>query len=375
MGVLGPAQTNPSDDRRACDQMARNSRGRLSYIQEWEFGVMQDPSRDKSLGEYLFPDRQATFREVVKQLSAAETGPPADNMMTNEDSFTRVAVRLAGRAPQHTVYLGVGPDQNFSLIAHARPDLAFVIDYRRRNVLLHLLHKALFALSEDRQAYLSRLTARQVVGRPADLADAFAAVPLDRAKLDATIGEVADQLRSLDLLTPTDLSEIATMQARLAGPGVEYRFLALKIYPTLKTLMSMPGHMLWEEALYQRVRSLQKADRVLPIVADFSDSQAFSRLGPWLTKHGLSVGVIYVSDVEFFLLRSAKWQSYIENLGRIAWHPEALIVRTSTREIDHPQRVRGDSSTTTVGSMAEFLSAARMGKIRSVDDLFHTPGG
>ena len=45
------------------------------------------------------------------------------------------------------VYLGVGPDQNFTYIAHARPDLSLIVDYRRRNALLHLLHKALFGLA------------------------------------------------------------------------------------------------------------------------------------------------------------------------------------------------------------------------------------
>jgi hypothetical protein len=42
---------------------------------------------------------------------------------------------LAGRG----VYVGVGPDQNFSDIAHLRPSLAIVIDIRRENLLLHLL--------------------------------------------------------------------------------------------------------------------------------------------------------------------------------------------------------------------------------------------
>ncbi len=44
------------------------------------------------------------------------------------------------------------------------------MDYRRRNLLLHLVHKALFMLSLDRVAYLSRLTART----PGRLADNFA---------------------------------------------------------------------------------------------------------------------------------------------------------------------------------------------------------
>ena len=48
------------------------------------------------------------------------------------------------------MYLGVGPDQNFSYIAHVRPSLAILIDIRRDNLLLHLLFKALFAEARSR---------------------------------------------------------------------------------------------------------------------------------------------------------------------------------------------------------------------------------
>ena len=55
------------------------------------------------------------------------------------------AARLTGGA-----YIGVGPDQNFSYIAQVRPDIAFIVDIRRDNLLLHLLFKALFSLSDTR---------------------------------------------------------------------------------------------------------------------------------------------------------------------------------------------------------------------------------
>ena len=36
-----------------------------------------------------------SFARVVKELSDPETGPPADNLISNEDSFPRVATELA----------------------------------------------------------------------------------------------------------------------------------------------------------------------------------------------------------------------------------------------------------------------------------------
>ena len=60
------------------------------------------------------------------------------------------------------VYIGVGPDQNFSYIAAVRPSVAFIIDVRRDNMLLHLLFKALFQLTRTRVEYLALLFGRPV---------------------------------------------------------------------------------------------------------------------------------------------------------------------------------------------------------------------
>jgi len=46
------------------------------------------------------------------------------------------------------VYLGVGPNQNFTYIAKVQPRYAFIIDIRRQNFLEHLLFKALLPLRE-----------------------------------------------------------------------------------------------------------------------------------------------------------------------------------------------------------------------------------
>ena len=72
------------------------------------------------------------------------------------------------RAQRGGVYVGVGPDQNFSYIALARPEIAFLVDIRRGNLLLHLLFRAVFEESRNRLEYLSLLLGRQP---PADLAE------------------------------------------------------------------------------------------------------------------------------------------------------------------------------------------------------------
>ncbi len=67
------------------------------------------------------------------------------------------------RAAQRTtktggVYLGVGPDQNFTYIVALKPKIAFIFDIRRQNMLTHLMYKALHrAVDGSRRLHLASL--------------------------------------------------------------------------------------------------------------------------------------------------------------------------------------------------------------------------
>ena len=139
------------------------------------------------------------------------------------------------------------------------------------------------------------------------------------------------------------------------------RFLALRMYPTygqmLITLDRDGGaaHWLSSEETYQVVRTSHLDDRILPVVADFAGTKAFTRLARWLRERRFQVGLLYISDVEFFLLRSKKFPAYLANLDQLPWAEGALLVRTSTREISHSERVKGDSGTTIAVDVQRFL--------------------
>ncbi len=323
-----------------------------------------------------------SFARLVIDLSDPETGPHADNLISNEDSFPRVGPDLARVAPPGSVYLGVGPDQNLTYIANTRPQFAFILDHRRRNLLVHLLHKALMTLAPDRVAYLSLLTARDPT-RPltpnssaAEIVAAFGLAALDRARLVKAIADVAATLRPLGVVADSEWADLATIQSKLAGPGLEARFLALKMYPTFGQLIlatsraNTPAHFLADESLYRVVRDLERVDRVIPLVGDLAGPTALPRLGDYLRRSRLNLGVIYVSDVESFLFQSGKFAAYVANLARLPWAEGAVIVRTSTREIVSRERVRGDSSTTIIRPVARFIDEARAGRITSRDKLF-----
>src|SRR5215831_2340876 len=124
-----------------------------------------------------------------------------DNLLSNENGLSAAATALSMRPKRSGVYLGVGPEQNFTYIAAMRPRIAFVTDIRRGNMLLHLMYKALFETTANRADFVALLFNRK---RPAglttrstaaDLMDAYLrAEPTDDASFNTNLKSIADQL-------------------------------------------------------------------------------------------------------------------------------------------------------------------------------------
>src|SRR5207237_9791749 len=103
----------------------------------------------------------------------------SDNFISNETSYLHVIDDLHQRVKLGGIYLGVGPDQNFSYIVHTRPMLAIITDIRRQNMLEHLWFKALFAVAANRVEYLSLMLSREP----------------PRVKADASFQQILDTVR------------------------------------------------------------------------------------------------------------------------------------------------------------------------------------
>ena len=93
-------------------------------------------------------DRQ--FWELSRDSSEVDGVFRSDNLLSNETRFQSVIPELLKTAKQGRVYLGVGPEQNFTYIAALKPAMAIIIDIRHGNLDVHLMYKALFELSTDR---------------------------------------------------------------------------------------------------------------------------------------------------------------------------------------------------------------------------------
>src|SRR5438093_10829488 len=101
------------------------------------------------------------FWSLSKDLSEEDGFFRSDNLLSNESSFQYIIPELVKAAKQGRVYLGVGPEQNFTYIAALKPVMAFIIDIRHGNLDVHLMYKALFELSKDRAEFVSWLLSRK----------------------------------------------------------------------------------------------------------------------------------------------------------------------------------------------------------------------
>lgn len=104
--------------------------------------------------------QETAFGALVNRLSEPGGYFDSDNLVSNETSYLHVLGALRREGVRGGAYLGVGPEQNFSYLAEIEPAIAFIVDIRRDNLLLHLLLKAIFAAAHNRLDYLALLYGR-----------------------------------------------------------------------------------------------------------------------------------------------------------------------------------------------------------------------
>src|SRR5688572_14590031 len=108
----------------------------------------------------------AEFWRLVTEFSEPNGPYPFENYVGNEVMLQRVIPAARKHTKLGGVYIGVGPEQNFTYALALEAKMAFVVDIRRQNMLTLLLHKALFEMADNRADFMSQLFSRR---RPPDL--------------------------------------------------------------------------------------------------------------------------------------------------------------------------------------------------------------
>jgi hypothetical protein len=293
------------------------------------------------------------FWGLVESLSEpAGTFPLSDNLVSNEPSFAQSVRDLR---PAGGVYVGVGPEQNFSYIARLRPSMAFIIDIRRENRNLHLMYKALFELSTDRADFVSRLFSKP---RPANLTDrstvtdlftAYARVRADDDLYRANAEAIREHLTGTRgfALSANDLQELERIYVAFyrGGPGLRYATGSRGFagrgnrgFPTFEELMMQTdwqgesrGYLAAEEE-YQFIRGLQERNLIVPVVGNFAGPKALRAVGQYIRRRGATVSAFYVSNVEQYLFQDGVWHDFAANVAALPLDARSTFIRSvSTR--------------------------------------------
>src|SRR5437660_4017191 len=140
------------------------------------------------------------FWQMIVDFSEPDGYFRSDNFVSNETGYQSVIPMLHRRLQPGGVYLGVGPEQNFTYIAALQPKMAFVVDIRRQNMIEHLIYKAIFETSSSRVDFLSRLFSRKAPenlnekSTAKQLFQAFRSVPPDADLYRENLRAVKDRL-------------------------------------------------------------------------------------------------------------------------------------------------------------------------------------
>lgn len=275
----------------------------------------------------------------------------SDNLLSNELWLQYVIPDLVKRTRPGGVYMGVGPEQNYTYIAATRPKMVFLPDIRRGNMDLQLMYKAIFELSPSRADFVSMLFCRK---RPEGLTaqstareifDAFDQVPTGPDAL------YADNLKKMDddltvthhlPLSKNDLDGIEYVYDKFYafGPQINYGssqgngFRGRGAFTTYEALMNatdaagIDRSYLATEDNFKVLKELEERNLMVPVVGDLSGPKAVRGIAKYLKDHGATVSAFYLSNVEQYLQRSGTTNKFLCNVAALPLDEQSTFIRS-----------------------------------------------
>ena len=299
----------------------------------------------------------AEYWKIVSDFSEPSGYFQYEIVTSNETSYQSVLPDLMKTPRSGGAYLGVGPEQNFTYIAALQPKIAFIIDIRRDMLLEHLMYKAVFEMSADRVEFVSNLFSRK---RPTQLSldasvqtifEAYARVPADRTLAEEHLKDILTRLKTTHqfALTTEDEARIRMIYMDFLREGV-ISFSSSFMSPGYAALMTMTDRSgknwsyLASKENYERVRTMQQKNLIVPLVGDFAGPKAIRMAGQYLKDHGITVNAFYISNVEDYI---RMWPAYIGNVASLPLDASSTLIRWSP------------SFSTSLASMVDFVRSDR----------------
>ena len=293
------------------------------------------------------------FWRMVSEFSEPGGFFRSDNFVSNEITFQWVLPEIAKTTKTGGVYMGVGPDQNFTYIVAMQPKIAFIVDIRRQNMLHHLLYKSLIEMSADRAEFVSRLFTKK---RPANLTPKSSAAEIMNAFWDIqTDGDPVykENLQAIkDFLTKgkhslplskEDLDGIEYVYYNFYwfGPLINYNSSSngggfrggnMVDYATLMMAVDATGKSvsyLASEETFKTMKDLEERNLLVPVVGDFGGPKALRAVGQYVREHGATVSAFYLSNVEQYLQQDGKWNTFCGNVASMPLTEQSTFIRSA----------------------------------------------
>jgi hypothetical protein len=334
------------------------------------------------------------FWQLIESASEASGAFQSENFLSNETGYQAVIPLLKRSTRPDGVYMGVGPEQNFTYIAAIRPKIAFIVDIRRQNMLEHMIYKALFELSADRAEFVSRLFS---LTRPAGLGEqstvdelfrAYGAMQVDNDAFARNLHAIKDLLLKTHKFGLTSEDEIDIEHVftvfRDFGPLINYnsgsgagrRGGGMPDYIELMTAMDRQGEQrsyLASEENYRVIRDLERRNLIVPLTGDFGGKTALRAVGQYLKSHDATVTAFYLSNVERYLFqnngnRNGGWTNFYDNVSMLPLDSSSTFIRSGGGGALGGGG--GMRSPNVMAGMLDTIAAVKDGRIRTYNDIF-----
>jgi hypothetical protein len=338
------------------------------------------------------PVTDQEFWQLVEDFSEPNGYFRSDNFLSNENAYQHVIPRLQAALPKGGVYLGVGPEQNFTYLVALRPKLAFIVDIRRGNMNEHLLYKAFIELSTDRADFLSRLFARP---RPegltektpiGEMMDAYELAAPSEELFQRNLKAATDHLAGHHKfrLTPDDVRGLEFVYTAFfkGGPDLNYTFggstfFGSMRFPTYSTLMTETDERgeqrsyLATEDNFRFLSEMERNNAIVPITGDFGGPKAIRSVGRYLKSRGATVNAIYTSNVEQYLFQQDDaWKRYYQNVAALPIDGRSTFIRSISNRGYQPQGPGfGFRAQTRLCSVTALLQAFNRGQVNAYYDV------
>jgi len=209
------------------------------------------------------------------------------------------------------------------------------------------------------------------------------AQPSTSSSIAESSRRIENQVHSFGIVpTGEGLDQIMRIHRVFVEQGLALRFTShgrppQSYYPTYRQLLLAQdrsgnrANYLAFERDYRFLRAMQMEDRIVPVVADLSGSQALHRVAELIRAVGLNVTAFYTSNVEFYLMRGQQFERYANNIAFLPWHPNGVIIRSYFNRFStgHPLTLPGHASTQILQRANDFMDAYRAGALQSYGDL------